>query len=232
VGEASLFTKNLHIGFGLILPVVEERPDLRQHAGQARDWLASREKFWKLFLITGVFSLTTSNPSMKSILKLSLAALLLGLPVANLLRADDQSGPDQSVPDQTGPSIQPDQPPPPPTGETPPHPHMPSPQRMLKKLSDQVNLTDDQKAKILPILQAQADQMKALRDDTSLSDDDKHDKMHAITQSTRKQIGDLLTPEQKEKFKAMHGGGHAQDNPPPPPADAPPPADNPPPPAN
>jgi protein CpxP len=189
-------------------------------------------KIWKLFLIAGVFFLTTSNPSMKSILKLSLAALLLGLPIANLLRADDQSGPDQ-----TGPSIQPDQPPPPPTGETPSHPHMPNPQRMLQKLSEQVNLTDDQKAKILPLLQAQADQIKALHDNASLSDDDKHEQIHAIMQSTRKQIGALLTPEQKAKLKSMHGGGHANDNPPPPPptdnpsADAPP-ADNPPPPPN
>jgi Spy/CpxP family protein refolding chaperone len=164
---------------------------------------------------------------MKSILKLSLAAMLLGLPIANLLRADDQAAPAQS-----GPSIQPDQPTPPDTGEKPQHPHMMNPQRMLQRLSNQVNLTDDQKAKILPILQAQADQLKALHDDTSLSDEDKHEKMHAIMQSTRKQIGDLLTPEQKEKFKGAHGGEHAHDNPPPPPADAPPPAENPPPPAS
>ncbi|HXC02069.1 MAG TPA: Spy/CpxP family protein refolding chaperone [Opitutaceae bacterium] len=153
---------------------------------------------------------------MKLTFKLSLAALLLGLSMASLLHADDQSAPVQS-----GPSIQPDQPP---TGETPPRPHMPSPQRMLKKLSEQVNLTDDQKAKILPLYQAAADQMKALHEDASLSDDEKHEKMRDIMQSTRKQIGDLLTPEQKEKFKSMHGGAHDHDNPPPPPpADAPPP---------
>jgi len=155
---------------------------------------------------------------MKLTFKLSLAALLLGWSVASLLRADAQS-----VPLQSGPSIQPEPSEPPAPGETPPRPLMMNPQRMLQKLSEQVNLTDDQKAKILPLLQAQADQLKALHDDASLSDDEKHEKMRTIMQSTRKQIGDLLTPEQKEKIKGMHGGAHANDNPPPPPADAPPP---------
>ena len=156
---------------------------------------------------------------MKSILKLSLAAMMLGLPMAGLLRADDQAPPVQS-----GPSIQPDQSTPPDTGEKPQHLHMMNPQRMLQRLSEQVNLTDDQKAKILPLLQAQADQLKALHDDTSLSDDEKHEKMRAIMQSTRKQMGELLTPEQKEKLKEMRAA-HDKNNPPPlpPPADAPPP---------
>jgi len=103
---------------------------------------------------------------------------------------------------------------------------------MLQKLSDQVNLTDDQKAKILPLYQAAFDQIKALHDDASLSDDDKHEKMRAIMQSTRKQIGDILTPEQKQKLKDLRAA-HDNGNPPPPPADAPSPStDNPPPPAD
>jgi Spy/CpxP family protein refolding chaperone len=176
----------------------------------------------KLFPIASVFPFTTSNPSMKSILKLCLAAMLLGLPMASLLRADDQT-----VPVQSGPSIQPDQSPPPDSGERPQHPHMMNPQRTLQMLTKKLNLSDDQQAKILPILQAQFDQGKALHDDTSLSDDEKHEKMHTIMQSTHKQIAAILTPEQLANFKSMHGGAAAHDNPPPPP-----PAGNPPPPAN
>jgi Spy/CpxP family protein refolding chaperone len=202
--SAEFFTKNLHIGFGIIPEVAEEKQNLRWDG----ETFSCRQRL----------PLITSNFPMKSILKLSLAAMMLGLPIAGLLRADDQAPPVQS-----GPSIQPDQSTPPDTGEKPQHLHMMNPQRMLQRLSEQVNLTDDQKAKILPLLQAQADQLKALHDDTSLSDDEKHEKMRDIMQSTRKQIGDLLTPEQKEKFKSMHGGAHAHDNPPPPPADAPPP---------
>jgi Spy/CpxP family protein refolding chaperone len=153
---------------------------------------------------------------MKYMLKLYLAATLLGFSLAGLLRADDQS-----VPVQAGPSIQPEPSTPPDTGEKPPHPHMPNPQRMLQKLSDQVGgLTDDQKAKILSLYQAAADQLKALHDDASLSDDEKREKFRTIMQSTRKQIGDLLTPGQKEKLKDLRG---AHDNGAPPPADAPPP---------
>jgi Spy/CpxP family protein refolding chaperone len=173
----------------------------------------------KLFFVASVFIWVTmiqptSNSSMKSILKLSLAAMLLGLSVTGLLRADDQP-----APTQPGPSIQPDQPPPPDSGGKPKR--MMNPQRTLQRLSEQLNLTDDQKTKILPLLQAQADQLTALHNDTSLSDDDKHEKARAIMQSTREQIGALLTPEQKEKFKSMrgaHGNG-----PPPPPADNAPP---------
>src|SRR5580658_6145696 len=119
---------------------------------------------------------------MKSTLKLSLAAMLLGLSVAGLLRADDQPAPPQA-----GPSIQPDQPPPPDSGEKPRRAM--NPQKTLQRLSEQLNLTDDQKAKILPLLQAQFDQQTALRNDTSLSDEEQREKMRAIMQSTREQIG-------------------------------------------
>lgn len=151
---------------------------------------------------------------MKSTLILSLAATLLGLPVAGLLRADDQPAPTQS-----GPSIQQDQPPPPDSGERRAMGKM-NPQHTLQRLSELLNLTDDQKAKILPLLQAQFDQVTALRNDTSLSDDERHEKMRAIVQSTHEQIGALLTPEQREKFKSMRG---AHGNGPPPPANNPPP---------
>ncbi len=159
---------------------------------------------------------------MKSTLKISLAAMLLGMSVAGLLRADGQPAPVQS-----GPSIQPDQPPPPDSGEKPQRTM--DPQRTLKRMAKQLSLTDDEKAKILPLLQAQADQLNALRNDTSLSDDEKHKKMRAIMQSTREQIGALLTPEQKEKLKGMRGdhGAHGDANPPPP-ANNPPPPDAPP----
>jgi Spy/CpxP family protein refolding chaperone len=159
----------------------------------------------------------TSNSSMKSTLKLSLAAMLLGLSVANLLRAADEAAPAQS-----GPSIQSQPSTPSDAGEKPQHQHM-NPQQRLQRLSERLNLTDDQKAKILPLLQTQSDQITALRNDASLSDDDKHEKMRTIMQETRKQIGDLLTPEQNEKFQSMRGGQGDRGGNPPPPANNPPP---------
>jgi protein CpxP len=157
---------------------------------------------------------------MKSTLKLTLAAMLLGLSVASLLRAADQSAPVQTVPVQTGPSIQPEPATPPGSGEKPQH--MMDPERVLKMLTKKLSLTDDQQAKVRPLLQAQADQVNALHDDASLPDDEKREKFRAIRQSTFKQIGDVLTPEQKGKFKDMRPA-HDKGSPPPPPADGPPP---------
>jgi len=50
------------------------------------------------------------------------------------------------------------------------HPDAGSPEADLQWLSENLNLTDDQKAKLKPILEEQAQQMKAVRDDTSLSE--------------------------------------------------------------
>jgi protein CpxP len=165
---------------------------------------------------------------MKSTLKLSLAAILLGLSATSLLRADDQPVPVPPAPATT-----------PASGEASPLPHVMSAQRRLDKLSAQIDLTDDQKAKILPLLQAQVDQLVALRNDPSLPDEERHAKMRAIGKATSKQIRTLLTPDQLQKFKALHAQGG-----PPSPADSSPPpnslpmggslpsADGPPPPSN
>jgi len=43
----------------------------------------------------------------------------------------------------------------------------------LEEISKQLNLTDDQKAKLKPILQDEAQQMKTLHEDTSLTHEQK-----------------------------------------------------------
>ena len=78
-----------------------------------------------------------------------------------------------------------------------------SAEQHLQMLSEKLNLTDDQKAKLKPILQDQMQQMKAVREDTSLSEDQKHAKMKSIHESLHEQINAVLTPEQQTKFKEM-----------------------------
>jgi periplasmic protein CpxP/Spy len=168
----------------------------------------------QLFPLAGVCLYDNShNPmsSMKSTLRLSLATVMFGLSAACFLRADDQ-------PDSTPPPSATT----PPAGEKPHHGGRMSPEKMLQMLSDRLSLTDDQKAKILPLLQAQSDQIKALHEDSSLSDDDKRDKGRDIMKSTHEQIRALLTPEQQEEFDHMRGSGGR--NGPPPSANNPPPA--------
>jgi periplasmic protein CpxP/Spy len=73
----------------------------------------------------------------------------------------------------------------------------------LQMLSEKLNLTDDQKAKLRPILQDQMQQMKAVREDSSLSQEEKRSKMKSIHESLHDQINAVLTPEQQAKFKQM-----------------------------
>ena len=73
----------------------------------------------------------------------------------------------------------------------------------LQMLSEKLNLTDDQKARLRPILQDQMQQMKAVREDSSLSEEQKRAKMKPIHESLHDQINAVLTPEQQAKFKQM-----------------------------
>jgi protein CpxP len=70
----------------------------------------------------------------------------------------------------------------------------------LEWLSKELNLTDDQKAKVKPILEAERKQMQEVREDTSLSQEQKHEKMKEIHETAHSQINDILTPDQQKKF--------------------------------
>ena len=78
-----------------------------------------------------------------------------------------------------------------------------SPEAHLQMLSEKLNLTEDQKTKLRPILQDQAEQFKAVHDDSSLSQEQKSAKMKALHESFHEQINGVLTPEQQVKFKQM-----------------------------
>ncbi|HZU43125.1 MAG TPA: hypothetical protein VE994_10665 [Terriglobales bacterium] len=80
--------------------------------------------------------------------------------------------------------------------------HM-DPQQQLDHLSKQLNLNDDQKQKVKPLLDQQAEQMQSLRQDTSLSQQDRRAKFQEIHQSTMSQIRSLLDEKQQKKFDKM-----------------------------
>jgi periplasmic protein CpxP/Spy len=93
----------------------------------------------------------------------------------------------------------------------------------LQMMTKQLNLTSDQQEKIKPILENESQQMQALHQDSSLSQEDRMSKMKQIRQSTNDQIKPLLNSDQQQKFAEMmshqgHGGMHG----------APPPSQNPP----
>ncbi len=79
----------------------------------------------------------------------------------------------------------------------------------LEWLSKELNLTDEQKAKVKPILADEGKQMQAVKEDTSLSQEQRHEKMKQIHETADSQINDILTPDQQKKFtelKAQHKG--------------------------
>ena len=63
------------------------------------------------------------------------------------------------------------------------------------------------RAKVKPILQEQAQQLRALRDDPSLSPEQKSAKKKIVHELIHDQINSLLTPEQQDKFKQMKQDG-------------------------
>jgi periplasmic protein CpxP/Spy len=79
----------------------------------------------------------------------------------------------------------------------------PSPEAHVQMLSEKLNLTEDQKTKLKPIFQDQEQQLKAVRDDSSLTPEQKAARKKAIHEATHDQINAVLTPEQQQKFKEM-----------------------------
>jgi Spy/CpxP family protein refolding chaperone len=82
----------------------------------------------------------------------------------------------------------------------PKHEHGPGPHQMmenpLEHLSKDLNLTDEQKTKVQPIIDQAKPQIAAIHKEAM-------DKMHALLDSATAQIRPLLTPQQQQKFDAM-----------------------------
>ena len=73
----------------------------------------------------------------------------------------------------------------------------------LRNLSQQLNLTEEQKEKLRPILMDEGEQLRTTRLNEHLPLDQKRAKMMEIRDSFRPKIAALLTPEQQEKWKKM-----------------------------
>lgn len=89
-------------------------------------------------------------------------------------------------------------------------------QRRIGRLAQALGLTDAQKAQIKSILQAQRPKVQAVRQNSSLSPEEKKSQLKAIGKETRAQIAAILTPEQKQKLaelrKRHQGGRHGDKN--------------------
>jgi periplasmic protein CpxP/Spy len=80
----------------------------------------------------------------------------------------------------------------------------------MQKLSQELNLTPDQQTKIKPIFQQARAQAKTIRQDTSLSQDQKRAKMKELHENTMAQLNGILTPEQQSQLKQLQEQRRAQ----------------------
>lgn len=73
----------------------------------------------------------------------------------------------------------------------------------LQMLSEKLNLTEDQKAKIKPILEEHLKDRDAIMKDQSLSMDQKHEKIKASMDDSRAKIDPILNDQQKKQLDQM-----------------------------
>ncbi len=76
-------------------------------------------------------------------------------------------------------------------------------QNRLTVLAEQLNLTDAQKTAISPILATEANDIKAVMQDNSLSKEQKQTKISGIREASDTKINALLTPEQQAKWAKL-----------------------------
>lgn len=110
--------------------------------------------------------------------------------------------------------------PPPPQAQAGPERGGPGRGNQVEYLTKQLNLTPDQVTQVKAIDEDSGKQMKALREDTSVAQQDKRTKMMDIRKASQGKIRALLTPDQQTKFDAlqteMRGRMRGQGGPPPP----------------
>jgi Spy/CpxP family protein refolding chaperone len=73
----------------------------------------------------------------------------------------------------------------------------------LEWLSGHLNLTEEQKKELKPILSDEFKQMRAVGEDASLTHDQKRQRMKQIHEASRPRVQTILTPEQRQKFAQM-----------------------------
>ena len=80
------------------------------------------------------------------------------------------------------------------------HHGMPSVDERVQHLTQALNLSADQQAKVKSVLQDQQNQVSSLKQDTSLSQEDRRAKFQQIRQDTHQKIRDVLNDDQKAIF--------------------------------
>jgi hypothetical protein len=73
----------------------------------------------------------------------------------------------------------------------------------LQQVAQQLNLSPEQKLKLIPILKAEAPKIEAIKADTSLSPIQKMEQVKAVHDETDPQVKSILTPEQYQTLQRI-----------------------------
>ncbi len=79
------------------------------------------------------------------------------------------------------------------------------PGKRLEELAKKLNLTEAQETSIKGFMKDHGVKAKAIRIDTTLTPDQQKERLKELRKDLTNQIAGVLTDEQKEKFRAMHG---------------------------
>ena len=87
---------------------------------------------------------------------------------------------------------------------------VPSAEGQLKVLTEKLDLTGDQQAKVKPILQELHDDTQKLMRDQSLSREELLDKVRPLRMKADKKIREILSDDQKKKLDQYEQGAHPE----------------------
>ncbi len=86
---------------------------------------------------------------------------------------------------------------------------VPTVEKHLKVLSEKLDLTGDQQAKIKPILREMHDGTQKLVQDESMSREERRDKVRACREKADKKIREVLNDDQKKKLDQLEQEPHS-----------------------
>jgi Spy/CpxP family protein refolding chaperone len=84
------------------------------------------------------------------------------------------------------------------------------PHKAALHVGKRLGLSEDQTAKLEPIFADSQQKMLALRSNTSLTPDQRHEQMRSIHKDTQTQLSTVLTPDQMQQLHGMRRGPHGR----------------------
>ena len=125
------------------------------------------------------------------------AAAVLALPAIAQQSQEPGTGQTTPQPGQSGPGGQSQ------GGQRGPWARGGGQRQRMETLARKLNLTDDQRQQFRQIGQRTRQQAMSIRSDSSLTDDQKKEKLQALRKQSHQEMFAILTPEQKEQLKQM-----------------------------